>query len=263
MSKPCRLPLWPSSGSHVPGTTPCEPKLALDDYLALLPMLQVLTKPKASVPDPWGTFDSQTLGPMVDTVIRTHLSEYVGGAVTAGRQVEGEISVVGDIDWKKAFKRQWTKPELQKFITGANAFVDVNQPQRHIWIHKDRGGPGTAIHEGVHKYASPVLRDELINTYKGGGADVSDLDEGSTEFFTRRAITRGALGYTRTSYPNQFAAVKKLVAKVGARVLARAYFDGNFTALKTAFTAKPGNNWDDYAQALETGDYVTANGLVT
>jgi hypothetical protein len=237
--------------------------IALDDYLALLPMLQVLTKPKPSVPDPWGTYDSQTLGPMVDNVIRTHLGDYVGGAVTAGRHVEGEISVVGGVDWKKAFQRQWTKPELQRYVTDANAFVDVNQPQRHIWIHKDRGGPGTAIHEGIHKYASPVLRDELINAYKGGGADVSNLDEGTTEFFTRRAIKRGALGYARASYPDQFKAVTKLVAKVGSTVLASAYFDGNFTALKNRFATKTGRNWDDYAQALETGKYGRANRMVT
>jgi hypothetical protein len=236
--------------------------LTLDDYLALLPMLRVLDKPSPSIPDPWGTYDTQTLGPMVDTVIRTHLSDYVGGAVGAGRHVEGEMSVVGDEDWKKAFERQWTKPALQPFLATANAFVDVNQPARHIWIHKARGGPGTAIHEGIHKYASPVLRDELINTYKGGGADVSNLDEGTTEFFTRRAIAKGALGYSRASYPSQFKAVKKLVGKVGIGVLARAYFDGNFSALKIRFAAKTGNSWDDYAQALETGDYATANGLI-
>lgn len=222
----------------------------------------MLDKPTVPIPDPWGTFDSQTLGPMVDTVIRTYLGAYVGGAVGAGRQVEGEVSVVGDDDWELAFKRQWTKPHLQPFITGANAFVDVNQPQRHIWIHKDRGGPGTAIHEGVHKYASPVLRDELINTYRGGGADVCNLDEGLTEFFTRLAITRGGLGYQRRSYPNQFAAVKRLTTKVPYSVLARAYFDGEFTALKQEFATKTGNNWDDYAKALEENDYGTANALV-
>ncbi len=73
---------------------------------------------------------------------------------------------------------------------------------------------------------------------------------------------KGALGYSRASYPNQFKAVKKLVGKVGISVLARAYFDGNFSALKLRFATKTGNSWDDYAQALETGDYVTANGLI-
>ena len=115
----------------------------------------------------------------------------------------------------------------KQFITGANAFVDVNQPQRHIWIHKDRGGPGTAIHEGFHKYASPVLRDTLINDFHGGGNDVCNLDEGLTEYFTRKVIATGDLGFPRSSYPSQHTAVTKLLTKVSEATLAKAYFDGD------------------------------------
>jgi hypothetical protein len=138
----------------------------------------------------------------------------------------------------------------------------VNQPGRHIWIHHDRGSPGTAIHEGIHKYADPTLRDELINTYRGGSDDVCNLDEGITEYFTRLAIQVGGLGYPRASYVNQLAAVRRLIARVPVNVVAAAYFDGQFNALKTAFTTATGGAWNTYAQALETNDYALANSLV-
>jgi hypothetical protein len=236
--------------------------LVLDDYLGLLPLLQVLEKPTTGIADPWGSFDTQTLGPMVDNVIRTHLSAYVGGAVTAGKQAEGQMSVVGDEDWELAFKRQWKKPGLQRFITGANAFVDVNQPERHIWIHKDRGGPGTAIHEGIHKYADPSLRDEIINRQRGGGADVCNLDEGLTELFTRTIIDRGKLGYARVSYVNQHYICTLLEARLGLDVLAKAYFDGAFDALKHAFAATTKNSWDTFETHLEANEYFDAENLI-
>jgi hypothetical protein len=234
-----------------------------DDYLALLPKLRVLTPGRGEVTaDRWGTYDTQTLGPAVDQAIRSNLAHYVGGAVGAGRHVEGEMSVVGDADWNLAFKRQWTKPELQPYIKTANAFVDVNQPQRHIWIHRDRGGPGTAIHEGFHKYSSSALRDAMINAHKGGGSDVSNLDEGLTEYFTRLTIRLGGYGFPRSSYPSQYKAVTKLEAAVGEAVLASAYFDGDVRGLETAFQAAVGVPLDTYTAALEAGKYSVANGML-
>ena len=35
-------------------------------------------------------------------------------------------------------------------------------------------------------------------------------------------------------------------------MLAKAYFDGDFPALKREFVAKTGKSWDAYAKALET-----------
>jgi hypothetical protein len=237
--------------------------LVLDDYLGLLPLLQVLEKPTArGVADPWGSFDTQTLGPMVDNVIRTHLAAYVGGAVAGGKKAEGQMSVVNNEDWEMAFKRQWKKVALQPYITGANAFVDVNQPERHIWIHKDRGGPGTAIHEGIHKYANPHLRDEIINRRKGGGADVCNLDEGLTELFTRKIIAAGKLGYARSSYVNQHAVCELLDSKLKTDVLAKAYFDGAFDALKLEFATKTKNSWDTFEAALETNNWAGAKALI-
>jgi hypothetical protein len=237
--------------------------LPTDDYLGMLPILRVLTPPTVgTTAAKWGTWTPANLGPEVDTIIRTQLNAYIGGAMAAGRMVEGQVSIVGPQDWADAFHRQWKRVSLQGCINTAMAFVDVNQPGRHIWIHNDRGSPGTAVHEGIHKYADPTLRDELINTYRGGGDDVCNLDEGITEYFTRLAIARGGLGYPRRSYANQLAAANLLIPRIGLNVVAAAYFDGQFQALKTAFGNVTGNRWDDYARALETNDYTLANSLV-
>ena len=234
-------------------------QLPTDDYLALLPLLRIMTPPTVgTTASKWGTWTPANLGPEVDRILRTHLSAYVGGAVGAGRMVEGQVSIVGGSDWADAFHRQWKRVTLQGCLMTANAFVDVNQPGRHIWIHNDRASPGTAIHEGIHKYADPTLRDELINTFRGGGDDVCNLDEGITEYFTRLAIATGGLGYARSSYPNQYAAVDRLVRRVGVAVVGAAYFDGSFANLKAAFTTVTGKPWDPYAQAIEASNYALA-----
>ena len=201
----------------------------LDDYLALLPQLRVLMPGKGKKPvDQWGTYDSATLGPEVDRVITTELGHYVGGGrhcrtPRRGRGVGRRVTTTGS--WRSSGSGR--SRSCSQHMATANAFVDVNQPARHIWIHKDRGGAGTAIHEGFHKYASPVLRDTLIDDFRGGGNDVCNLDEGLTEYFTRTVITSAGLGFPRSSYPSQFKSVTKLLTKISEATLAKAYFDGD------------------------------------
>ena len=170
---------------------------------------------------------SATLGPEVDRVITTELGHYVGGAVTAGAtsRARSPWSATPTGSWRssgsgrrRSCSHTWPPP--------TRSWTSTSRP-RHIWIHKDRGGPGTAIHEGFHKYASPVLRNRLIDDFRGGGNDVCNLDEGLTEYFTRKVITSAGLGFPRSSYPSQFKSVTKLLTKVSEATLAKAYFDGD------------------------------------
>ncbi len=233
-------------------------RLAKDDYLALLPALRIYNAPTSKLSEAKGTtWISHVKGDEADRYIRAQLGPLVSGAVKAGRQVEGEMSVVGDADFLMAFRRQWTPyfgSNTDNVAKKVNAFVDVSLPKRHIWIHKDRGNAGTAIHEGMHKYASATLRDELMKKYPGSGADagISQLDEGITEFFTRKVTT--PLGITRGNYANPFLVATGLAAKVGDTTLAAAYFDGAFDGLKNAFlsaTGKTMSGWEDFAKAVE------------
>lgn len=233
-------------------------KLTQDDYLALLPALRTYNAPTSKLAEATGsTWISHVKGDEADKYIRAQLGTLVAGAVKAGRKVEGEMSVVGDSDFLMAFRRQWSPyfgPTTDTVANGVNAFVDVSLPKRHIWIHKDRGNAGTAVHEGMHKYASATLRDELMKKYPGSGADagISQLDEGITEYFTRRVTT--PLGITRGNYANPFLVAQRLASKVNDTTLAAAYFDGAFDGLKHAYmsaTGKMMTDWEDFAKAVE------------
>lgn len=233
-------------------------KLAPDDYLALLPALRTYNPPTSKLAEATGsTWISHVKGDEADKYIRAQLGTLVAGAVKAGRQVEGEMSVVGDADFLMAFRRQWSPyfgSTTDTVAKNVNAFVDVSLPKRHIWIHKDRGNAGTAVHEGMHKYASPTLRDELMKKYPGSGADagISQLDEGITEYFTRKVTT--PLGITRGNYANPFLVAQRLAARTSDTTLAAAYFDGALDGLKNAYlsaTGKTMTGWEDFAKAVE------------
>lgn len=229
--------------------TAAKTKLSLDTYLALLPALRVFNQPTTTISEAQGKWVSHMRGDEADKYIRAQLGPLVAGAVKAGRQVEGEVSVVNDTEWVIAFKRQWGEkisPDV------ANAFVDVSLSKRHIWIHKDRGNAGTVVHEGMHKYAAATLRDELIHKYPGS-MPISQLDEGITEYFTREVIN--SLGIVRENYADPFLVAEQLVTLVGRDTVAKAYFDGDFESLKQAYiTKKSGKtmtDWEAFARAIE------------
>lgn len=221
--------------------------LSLDTYLGLLPALGVYNAPDSKISEGGGKWVSHLKGDEADRLIQGYLTPLVGALAIAGKKVEGEVSVVDDADWEIAFKRQWPGIDPK----AANAFVDVSRPERHIWLHRNRGNSGTMVHEGMHKYANYTLRDELIKKYPGS-LPVSQLDEGFTEYFTRQ-IT-GPLGITRGNYAKPFEVAEKLVGLVGRDVCVQAYFMGHFDGLKNAYMSAKSKTlleWENFAKATE------------
>jgi hypothetical protein len=242
-------------------------KAALDEdtYLGLLPALGVHKQPTKPQLSQGGT--AHTTGPDADKAIRAHLQQYVADAVKAGRKVEGEVSVVGDEDFQQAFDRQWIRAAGQNFggkkaWEVCNAFVDVNLPKRHIWVHRNMGDTGVVIHEGMHKYADDTIRNEqtaLCNSLKINHGGTSRLDEGITEYFTRLVVGKLPM-QQRVNYQNERDVVVKLVQRVGEKTVADAYYDGKFDTLKKAF----GPAWQTFSEKLEGKDWtwLKANGYL-
>ena len=231
-----------------------------DTYLHLLPALGVHRKPDRMMPGGPGARGHLT-GSEADNAIRAELHKEIANAVKAGRSVVGEVSVVGDADFQDAFNRQWivaakqTQYATQKAWEICDAFVDVNLPKRHIWVHRSLGDLGTVVHEGMHKYADSRLRDEQIGMCNDKGiahGGTSKLDEGITEFFTKPVVIN-QLGVGRADYyANEHKVAKKLADLHGRDTIVRAYFDGAFDALKTAFGD---SEWPEFAEKLERGDW--------
>jgi hypothetical protein len=239
-----------------------QTNLSRDDYLGLLPALGVFLSPSGGGLTEGGKGHLQA--PDVDNKIRTTLALYVADAIKQGRKVEGEVSVVGDADFQLAFDRQWVDTGLLPKGTVAkstcNAFVDVNLTKRHIWVHRDKGNEGTVVHEGMHKYASPVLRTEQMDVFTKSGGDpggISQLDEGITEYFTRKVT--GPMKITRGNYPNPHDIAQRIATVAGDTVLAAAYFDGAFDALKKKWAP---TKWQGLALAIEGKDWAGARKLI-
>ena len=233
-------------------------KAALDEntYLGLLPALGVYLTPSTPTLSEGGP--AHTSAADADKAIQETLQKYVAEAVKAGRKVEGEVSVVGEEDFQLAFDRQWVKAAGLNFGTKkasevCNAFVDVNLPKRHIWVNRNLGNTGTVIHEGMHKYANDILRDEhiaLCNKLGVPHGGISPLDEGITEYFTR-IVTKQLKMAARSNYANEFLVADALAGKIGERALASAYYDGQLDALHKPFGAA----WDRFAEKLARKDW--------
>jgi len=86
-------------------------------------------------------------------------------------------------DWLDAYYHEFPReapyggPKDEEFKT--NAFTTTRPPKNVIVLNKDKGNPGTTIHEGMHLYQNNALMSELG----------SPLNEGITEFFTRKVTT--------------------------------------------------------------------------
>jgi len=214
-------------------------KLSEDDYLNLLPALGMF-KPGETAEDK----KSHTRADKADKHIRNYLAPYVAEAVKAGRQVEGQVSVVDGDDWLTAYKREFGD-DGEEDIT--NAFVD--HPDGRIWIHKNRGNAGTIIHEGIHKYSTgDFLRAVGFN-----------FNEGITEYFTR--VICAELDYRRGNYESNYKFAKEFVDYLGEDNVAKAYFDGDVQALKTLYEDK-GKNWDELILAVRAKEWADAKDML-
>jgi len=116
----------------------------------------------------------------------------------------------------------------------------------------------TPLHEGLHLFQDDAVADEL-------GLDVM---EGMTEYFTREVLAEfepGLLPQRANHYPQQYHAIERLVTAGGISkaTIARAYFNGDLAALRTAIDAgHPGRyqQWRGFMRQVPP-DYTAANAL--
>lgn len=230
-------------------------------YLQLLPALGIALSAK---PGSYGEGKHMSAR-SADEHIRAYLPT-IGQVVPASRRVEGEVSVVDEADFQLAYDRQWMTgryPGLHKTARmQCPAFVDVDLPDRHIWIDKDNFKLGTMVHEGMHKYADDALRNEMRTFAPGGVSGISQLDEGVTELFTVKVC--GLRGLTRTtSYERPHRCATLIERLVGLKVLADAYFQGDLDGLKAEFRTKTGKDFALFATAIEDKKFDAADKLAT
>lgn len=185
-----------------------------------------------------------------DSAIAQHLGSLVAGAKGDGRQIAGQVAVVGDDDFNVAGINHygadvWATKSL-------NGFVDSDG---RVWIHRDRGNAGTMIHEGCHKWS----KDSVLNLSQ-------PLNEGITEYFARKVCAAmtppAAVG--RTNYQNNWSVSTALVGLVGETTVASAYFDGDTAGMQSAYEDnKSEADWTAFIAACTAQDWTTATATVT
>jgi hypothetical protein len=188
-----------------------------------------------------------------DEAIADHLGALVADARGDGRQIAGIVAVVADEDWDVAgINRYGESVWAGGKRDSINGFVDV---EGRVWIHRDRGNPGTMIHEACHKWSDDALQ-----------AVSQPLNEGVTEYFTRRvcAAMTPSLAPGRANYQANWTAVNQLVALVGEATVAAAFFDGDVDGLREAFvSSKSETEWNDFITATRGNNWAQATTLAT
>lgn len=189
-----------------------------------------------------------------DEAIQESLGAHLVDAILAGRQITGEVAIVGDTEWDAAGENhygfsRWHSPRgssSRLYRDSINGFVDQSD---RVWIHKDRGNSGTMIHEAIHKYSDPTL------------IGISQpLNEGVTEYFARFVCTSSDINIShRGNYQSNFEVVEQMVALFGIDLLAGAYFSGQTGALAAVFNSwQSRSTWAQFVELTKTNDWATA-----
>jgi hypothetical protein len=195
-----------------------------------------------------------------------YLKELIGSKLG-----KGTIAKAMKIDGEAEFERAWiayakrsynpqtdanyTEKEAREYLAreGVRAFQDEDAGEVHI--RRERADLGTQLHEGMHVFADDRWRKRM-------GYNVN---EGVTEFFTRKLGPEVGVERDDSSFLRQFTSATHLVTTAGEPAVASAYFDGDVAGLKAAVDGrKPDGKgtWDRWLGLLDAGDFKSANALM-
>jgi hypothetical protein len=232
-----------------------EKALPVRDYIKLLGYLRVNEAPTTGkLAEGGGAKGGHTKAETADELIQDKMQAYVADAVKAGKKVAGQVAILSDADFRKAYLDEYGPKDTE--VDETNAFVRTRGKDGLIVIHQDRGNAGTTIHEGMHKYSDATLQSHVG----------FDFNEGVTEFFTREITLNLKPPIKRGNYQQQYLFADALAKKVSKDVLAKAYFNGQYDALVAAFakaTGRKPEEWADVIANMRKKDWRAAYELVT
>jgi hypothetical protein len=200
-----------------------------------------------------GVFESGTAGhksgPEVDKLIEEKLTKNVQNNLETRGRITGRIAVVDAADWNVIGKEQYGAKWKTKVKT-LNAFVDRTSDPPRVFVNKDRGNAGTAIHEACHMWGDA---GRPINSLS------HDLNEGVTEYFARKVCKSLTPPIPRTVYAKQYNIANKLVETIGEDNVAAAFFDGTVASISDEFGA---TRWANFLKHIEEGKYDRAEAVL-
>jgi hypothetical protein len=148
----------------------------------------------------------------------------------------------GDDDEARAFLK----------LRGVRAFQDEDHGSVHIL--KTRSDLGTQLHEGLHLHAADKWKSDMASRY--------NVNEGVTEFFTRKMGPAVGVERDDNSYLREFTSATHLVAAATEEVVAAAYFEGDMSALEQKIESRGAGTWRQWLRHLDNSDFKAANALL-
>lgn len=230
-----------------------EKKLPVRQYISFLGYLRVVEQPKSgTLAEGGGAKGGHTTAKDADAIIQDKMQAYVAEAVRTGKRVSGQVAVVNDADFRKAYLDEYGPTDLD--VDGCNAFVRTRGNDGLIVIHAERGNAGTTIHEGMHKYSEPLLQQHVG----------FDFNEGVTEVLTRQITDNLPTPIARGNYQNQYLIMTKLKNRVSFDTLAKAYFNAKYDELVAAFkkSGKTEQQWADLIGHMKAKRFQDAYNLL-
>ena len=128
-----------------------------------------------------------------------------------------------------AFERAWqdycdrSNRSGARMEEGLNGFVDPTFPGGKMGFVRASKGIGTAIHEAMHQRAAPGFFPGSVGT---------NINEGTTELFTRVVIAYAGSNIERNVYENEKTAMLRLQGISGLAALAQWYFNNDRSAVE-------------------------------
>lgn len=180
----------------------------------------------------------------------------------AGTKAEGNVQIHNNADFVKAYVAMAltkSNPATGKVFTEAEATaraenVSAFQDKGAIHVHENRGEPSTTVHESIHLFDAGTAW-----TVKVG----YNVNEGATEFFTKKLCAEISLPRGSGYYRSQHASVVKLVGVASENRLAAAYFNGKLAELEAAVDAAKGaGTWAKWLAFMKADKYTEADALL-
>jgi hypothetical protein len=132
------------------------------------------------------------------------------------------------------FERAWNDYCDRSGTPGAamgdlNGFVDPTHPDGKTGFVKASKGIGTAIHEAIHQRAHASFFP---------GKAGKNVNEGTTELFTRVVIAYAGSKIERNVYEDEKTAMLRFQGICGLKALAQWYFKGDISAVEKSLGSK-------------------------
>ena len=135
-----------------------------------------------------------------------------------------------------AYAKKQGIPESQARIDAGLTAAFTNLETGQIYLDRERGDPGTIVHEALHLRSSKAF---VQGVHK-------KVNEGTTELFTRRICEKAGIERTQDEYVPFMDAVEKLVSKSSLVALALAYFRNDTSQLKADLERIRPGLWTDW-----------------